>query len=323
MKIPRRRFLGLAAGAAAIPAILRSARAQTYPSRPVRLIVGFPPDSATDLFGRLAGQWLSERLDQPFVIENRAGAGSNIAAEAVVKAPPDGYTLLIITASNAGNATLYNKLNFDFIRDIAPVASISRGMGVLVVHPSLPARTVPEFIAYAKANPGKINMASPGNGSTPHLYGELFNAMTGVNMIHVPYRGDVFSDLIGGQVQVYFPPVAASIEFIRAGKLHALAVTGATRADVLPDIPTVGEFVPGYEASGWVGVGAPRRTPNDIIGKLNKEINAVLADPKVKARIADLGYTAFPSSPGDFANFIAKETEKWGKVVRAAHIRVE
>jgi tripartite-type tricarboxylate transporter receptor subunit TctC len=322
MKLPhRRQFLHQAAGVAALPVMSRIVWAQAYPTRPVRLIVGFPPGSATDLFGRLAGQWLSERFAQPFVIENRAGAGSNIAAEAVVKALPDGYTLLIITASNASNAALYDKLNFDLIRDIAPVASIARGMGVLVVHPSLPARTVPEFIAYAKANPGKINMASPGNGSTPHLYGELFKAMTGVNMIHVPYRSDVFSDLMGGQVQVYFPPVAASIEFIRTGKLHALAVTGATRADVLPDIPTVGEFVPGYEAIGWIGIGAPRNTPNDVIGKLNKEINACLADSKAKARIADLGYTAFSSSPGDFAKFIAQETEKWAKVIRAANIK--
>jgi tripartite-type tricarboxylate transporter receptor subunit TctC len=322
MKLPhRRQFLHQAAGVAALPVMSRIVWAQAYPTRPVRLIVGFPPGSATDLFGRLAGQWLSERFAQPFVIENRAGAGSNIAAEAVVKALPDGYTLLIITASNASNAALYDKLNFDLIRDIAPVASIARGMGVLVVHPSLPARTVPEFIAYAKANPGKINMASPGNGSTPHLYGELFKAMTGVNMIHVPYRSDVFSDLMGGQVQVYFPPVAASIEFIRTGKLHALAVTGATRADVLPDIPTVGEFVPGYEAIGWIGIGAPRNTPNDVIGKLNKEINACLADSKAKARIADLGYTAFSSSPGDFAKFIAQETEKWAMVIRAANIK--
>jgi tripartite-type tricarboxylate transporter receptor subunit TctC len=323
MRIPRRKFLHLAAGAVALPAVSRMARAQTYPSRPVRLIVGFPPGSATDLFGRMAGQWLSERLGRPFVIENRAGAGSNIAAEAVVNAPPDGHTLLIITASNAGNATLYNKLNFDFIRDIAPVASISRGMGVLVVTPSLPAKTLPEFIAYAKANPGKINMASPGNGSIPHLYGELFKAMSGVDMIHVPYRADVFSDLIGGQVQVYFPPVAASVEFIRSRKLRALAVTGATRADVLPDIPTVGEFLPGYEASGWIGIGAPRRTPNNIIETLNNEINTILADPKVEARIADLGYTAFASSPMDFGNFISNETEKWGKVIRAAHIKAE
>ena len=325
MTLPRRQFLHLAAGAAALPAVSRFAWAQTYPSRPVRMIVGFAAGGATDILARLIGQWLSERLGQPFVIENRPGAGSNIATEAVVRAPPDGYTLLLVGSPNAINATLYDKLNFNFIRDIAPVASIIRGALVMVVHPSVPAKTVPEFIAYAKANPGKINMASGGIGGITHIAGELFKMMAGVDMVHVPYRGvaPALTDLLGGQVQVIFANLAPSIEYIRAGKLRALAVTTATRSEALPDIPTVGEFVPGYEASSWFGVGAPKNTPAEIVDKLNKEINAGLADPKIKARLADLGGTVLGGSPADFGKLIAEETEKWGKVIRAANIKPE
>jgi tripartite-type tricarboxylate transporter receptor subunit TctC len=325
MKLPRRQFLHLAAGAAALPALSRIAEAQAYPSRPVRLIVPLAPGGATDIVARLTGQWLSERLGQPFVIENRPGGGTNIGTEAVVRAPADGYTLLMVGTAQAINATLYDKLNFHFIRDITPVASIIRNALVMVVHPSVPAKTVPEFVAYAKANPRKLNMASPGTGSSPHLCGELFMMMTGTSMIHVPYRGGgpALTDLLAGQVQVYFPGTVSSIEYIKTGRLRALAVTTATRSDALPDIPTVAEFVPGYEASSWFGVGAPKNTPPQIIDKLNKEINAGLADPKLRARLADLGGTVLPGSPADFGKHIAEETEKWGKVIRAANIKVE
>jgi tripartite-type tricarboxylate transporter receptor subunit TctC len=324
MKLSRQQFLHLAAGAAALPAVSRFAWAQAYPTRPVRLIVGFPAGGVADLYARLIGQWLSERLGQPIIIENRAGAGSNLGTEAVVRAAPDGYTLLQVTAANAWNATLYDNLNFNFIRDIAPVASIYRAPAVLVVHPSFPAKSVPALIAYAKANPGKINMASGGVGSAQHVYGELFKMMAGVDMLHVPYRGGgpALADLLAGQVPVMFDTLATSIEHIRAGKLLALAVTSATRSEVLPDIPTVGDFVPGYEGTGWQGVGAPRNTPAEIIDKLNKEINAGLVDPRMKARIADLGGTVFASSPADFGTFIAEYTEKWAKVIRFAGAKV-
>jgi tripartite-type tricarboxylate transporter receptor subunit TctC len=294
------------------------ATAQTYPTRPVRFIIGYPPGGSADLTARLLGQWLSERLGQPFVIESRPGASTNIATEAVVRAPPDGYTLLLVAPANAINATLYEKLNFNFIHDIAPVAGIIRFPNVMVVNPLVPAKTVPEFIAYAKANPGRLNMASSGNGSTIHVSGELFKMMTGVNMIHVPYRGGApaLTDMISGQVQVMFDNVPTSIEFIRAGKLRALAVTTATRSEVLPDLPTVADFVPGYEASAWYGVGVPKGTPDDIIDKLNKEINATLAEPKAKARLADLGASLLAGSPADFGKLVADETEKWGKVVK-------
>jgi tripartite-type tricarboxylate transporter receptor subunit TctC len=299
--------------------------AQDYPARPVRIIVGFFAGSAADITARLIGQWLSERLGQPFIIENRPGASGNLATQSVAKASPDdGYTLLLVTSINAWNTTIYDNLSLNFIRDIAPVASISRSSGVLVVNPSFPARTVPELIAYGKANPGKINMASVGPGSTPHVYGELFKKMTGIDMLHVPYpRVSPMPDLLGGQVQVMFSPIAPSIDLIRAGKLRALAVTAATRQEALPDIPAVAEFVPGYEASGWIGIGAPKNTPVEIIDKLNKEINAGLADPTVAARLADLGAEAFASSPASFGEFIVEFTKRWGKVIRAANIKAE
>jgi tripartite-type tricarboxylate transporter receptor subunit TctC len=324
MKLPRRNFLHLAAGAAALSAVSRIAWAQAYPTRPVRIVVGFAPGGAFEIVARLIGQWLSERLGQPFVIENRPGGGSNIATEAVVRAPPDGYTLLMVSSANAINATLYDKLNFNFIRDIAPVAGVLRGPYVLVVNPSVPTKSVPEFIAYAKANPGKINMASSGNGTAPHLAGELFKMMTGVTLVHVPYRGagPALADLLGGQVQVMLGSIA-SIEYVRTGKLRALAVTTATRSEALPDLPTVGEFVPGYEASGLYGVGAPRNTPVAVIDKLNKEVNAGLADPKLRARLADLGGAVLALSPTDFEKLIADETEKWGKVVKFTGIKAE
>jgi tripartite-type tricarboxylate transporter receptor subunit TctC len=324
MKLPRRTFLHLAAGAAVLPMSSRFAWAEAYPSRPVRLIAGFPPGGVVDVFARLIGQWLSDRLGQPIIIENRAGAGGNLATEAVVKAPPDGYTLLMIGSNNAWNVTLYDNLSFNFIRDIAPVASIYRGPAVLVVHPSFPAKSVPELIAYAKANPGKLNMASGGVGSTQHVYGELFKMMTGVDMLHVPYRGGgpALTDLLAGQVPVMFDTLATSIEHIRAGKLRALAVTSAARSEVLPDVPTVGDFVPGYEGTGWQGVGAPRNTPTEIIDKLNREINAGLADPRMKARIADFGYTVFASSPADFRTFIAAYTDKWAKVIKFSGAKI-
>jgi tripartite-type tricarboxylate transporter receptor subunit TctC len=326
MKLPhRRQFLHLAAGAAALPAVSRVTWAQAYPSRPVRWILGFTSGGNTDIISRLLGQRLSEQLGQPFIIESRPGAGTNIATEAVVRAPADGHTLLFVSASNAINATLYDKLNFNFIRDIAPVASLVRSPNVMVVNPTVPAKTVPEFIAYAKANPGKINMASSGIGTTPHLAGELFKTMTGVNIQHVPYRGaaPALTDLIAGQVQLYFVTTPVSIEYIRTGKLRALAVTTATRSEALPDIPSVSEFVPGYEASAWWGVGAPKDIPADIVEKLNKEINAALADPKMKARLADLGCTVLAGSPADFAKLIADETEKWGNVIRALNIKAD
>ena len=323
MKLLRRQFLRLAAGAAALPAVSRFAWAQSYPSRPVRLIVGFPAGSSADIVARLMGQWLAARLGQPFVTENRAGAASNIATEAVVRAASDGYSLLWTTPANAISETFYDNLNFNFIRDIAPIAGVMSTPLVMVVNPSFPAKTVPEFIAYAKANPGKINMASGGNGGTPHVTGELFKMMTGVNMVHVPYRGDApaLIDLLGGQVQVMFGILPLSVEYIRVGKLRALAVTTATRSAALPDIPTVGEFVPGYEARLWHGVGAPKNTSNEIVDKLNKEINAGLADPNMKARLADLGAVPMPMTPAEFGKFMADETEKWAKVIRAAHIK--
>jgi tripartite-type tricarboxylate transporter receptor subunit TctC len=325
MKLPRRNFLRLAAGAAALPALAHIARAETYPSRPVRIVVGLAPGGANDIVARLMGQWLSERLGQPFVIENRPGAGTNIATEMVVRAPPDGYTLLFVGPASAINATLYERLNFNFIRDIALVASIATNPLVMEVHPSVAAKTVPEFIAYAKANPGKINMASPGIGTTPHLAGELFKMRAGVDMVHVPYRGGgpALTDLLGGQVQVYFPGTVSSIEYIKTGRLRALAVTAATRSEALPDLPTVGEFVPGYEVSNWFGVAAPKATPAAIVEQLNKEINASLADPKLKARLTDLGGTPLVGSPADFRKLIAEETEKWGKVVKFTGIKAD
>jgi tripartite-type tricarboxylate transporter receptor subunit TctC len=323
MKLPhRRRFLHLAAGAVALPAMQRFAWAQVYPWRPVRIVVGLTAGSASDIVARLVGQWLSERLGQQFVVENRPGAGTNIAAEAVVRSAPDGYTLLLAASPNAINASLYDKLSFNFIRDIAPVAAISREPNVVLVNPSVPTRTVPELIAYAKANPGRLNMASAGNGTTSHLAGELFKMMTGVNMVHVPYRGaTALTDLLAGQVQVFFPPMVVPIAQVKAGKLRALAVTTATRSEALPDIPTVGEFVPGYEASVWWGLGAPNGTPTEIIDKLNQETNAALADPKIKARIAESAGNALAGSPADFGKLIADETEKWGKVIRAGNIK--
>ena len=325
MKLPRRQVLHLAAGAAALPAVSRLAWAQAYPTRSVRLIVPFGPAGASDITARLIGQWLSERLGQQFVIENRPGAGGNIGTEAVVRAAPDGYTLLYVTTANAVSATLYDKLNFNFIRDIAPVAPIVRFPYIMVVNPSVPAKTLPEFIAYAKANPGKINMASVGIGSTPHVNGELFKVMTGTNMVHVPYRSAaaVMTDLLSGQVQLYFGTTASSLEYVRTGKLRALAVTIERRLDALPDIPTVGDFVPGYEATNWYGIGAPRNTPVEVIEKLNKETNAGLADPKIKARIADLGGSPLTGSPADFGRLIADETEKWGKVVKFVGIKAD
>ena len=325
MKIPRRNFLHLAAGAAALPAATRIARAQTYPSRPVRWIVPAAAGGSFDLTARLMGQWLSERLGQPFILENRPGAGGNIGTEAVVRTAPDGYTLLFVGAPNTINATLYDKLNFHFIRDIAPVASIARAPEVMLVNLSVPAKTIPEFIAYAKSKPGKTTMASAGKGAPSHLAGELFKIMADVDMVHVPYRGGgpAVTDLIAGQVQVMFAPTVESIGYIRAGRLRALAVTTATRSDALPGIPTVGEFLPGYEASGWFGIGAPKNTPVEIIEKLNREINAGLAEPKMKARLADLGATPLLGSPADLGKLIADETEKWGKVIRAANIKPE
>jgi len=326
MKLPhRRKFLHLAAGTVALPAVSRIARAQSYPTRPVRIVVGFATGGPNDILARLIGQRLSERLGQPFIIENRPGASGNIGTEAVVRAAPDGYTFLLTGASDAISASLYEKLNFNFIRDIAPVASLVKVPLVFEVTPSVPAKSVLEFISYAKANPGKINMASSGNGTSLHVAGELFKMLTGVNMVHVPYRGaaPAITDLIGGQVQVMFAPISNSIEHIRTGKLRALAVTTATRAEALPDIPTVGDFAPGYEASTWFGIGVPKNTPPEIVERLNKEINASLADPTMKARLADLGTVVFGGSPADFGKFIADETEKWGKVIRANNIKPE
>jgi tripartite-type tricarboxylate transporter receptor subunit TctC len=325
MKLLRRQFLYLAAGAAAVPAATRIAWAQTYPSRPVRFMVGFGAGGAPDILARLMGQWLTDRLGQSFVVENRVGGSSGIATEAVVQAAPDGQTILLASLANVVNATLYDKLNYNFIRDIAPVGGISRDPNVMVVVPSFPAKTVPEFIAYAKANPGKINMASPGIGSTPHMAGELFKFMTGIDMAHVAYRGSppAITDLLAGQVQVYFAPISASIEYIKAGKLRPLGVTTAKRADALPDVPAVAEFVPGYEAVAFYGIGAPKNTPPEIVDKLNKEINAGLADATLKKRFADLGSVPFPGSPADFGKLIADETEKWAKVIKFANIKPE
>jgi tripartite-type tricarboxylate transporter receptor subunit TctC len=325
MKLRRREFLQLTAGTATALLAPRVARAQAYPSRTVRLVVGFTPGGAVDIIARLIGQALSERLGKPFVIENRPGAATNLATESVVRTPADGYTLLMANTAAAINATLYDKLSFNFIRDIAPVAGVMRGGYVAEVHPSFPAKTLPEFIAYAKANPGTINMGSAGSGASDHMAGELFKMMTGVNIVHVPYRGaaPALADLIGGQVQVMFGSLPPSIEYIRSGKLRGLAVTTSTRSEALPELPTVSDFVPGYEASGWYGVCAPSRTPLEIVEKLNQEINAALADPKLKARFAELGGAALPGSPADFAKLIAEETEKWGKVVRAGNIKPE
>ena len=318
MKLLRRQFLYLVAGTAALPAVSCLAWEQTYPTRPVHLIVGFPAGGPQDIVMRLIGQWLSERLGQSFVIENRPGPSGNVGAEAVVRAAPDGYTLLSVSSPNAINATLYKNLNFNFIRDISPVASIMRVPLVMEVNPSVPVKTVPEFIAYAKANPGKINYASAGIGTPQHVSAEMFKMMTGVEMVHVPYRGaaPALTDLIGGQVQVMIDTTPASMAHIRSGRLRPLAVTTATRADVLPDLPTVGDFVPGYEATSWFGIGAPKNTPAEIIEKLNKEINAAIADPKIKARLVDLGGTVLPGSPADFGKLIADETEKWAKVIK-------
>ncbi len=323
MEYPRRKVLHLVAGAAALPALSLLARAQSYPSRPVRWLVGFTPAGGNDITARLIGQWLTERLGQPFVIENRPGAGTNIAAEAVIHAPPDGYTLFLTNFSNAVNASLYEKLNFNFMRDMAPVVGISRAPVIMAVHPSLPAKTVADFIAYAKTNPGKINMGSAGIGSAGHLAGELFQMMTGVKLIHVPYRGNApaLTDLIAGQVQLVFPSSASAIEYVKTGKVRGLAVTGAVRLDALPDLPTVADTVPGYEASSLYGIGVPRNTPADIVDKLNKEVNAALADPKLRTRLADLGGTPFGGTPADFGKLIAEETEKWAKVVEFAGIK--
>jgi tripartite-type tricarboxylate transporter receptor subunit TctC len=323
MKLPRRRFLQLTAGVAALPAVSRVARGQTYPARPVRIIVGFAAGGGVDITARLIGEWLSERLGQSFVTENRAGAGGNIGTEAVVNAAPDGYTLLLATIPNAVNATLYEKLNFNFIRDIAPVGGIIRVPQVILVHPSVPAQTIPEFIAYAKANPEKVNMGSAGSGSAPHLAGALFSFLAGIKMVHVPYRGQgtVLADLLSGQVQVFFATTPGMTDFIRSGKLRALAVTNASRAEVLPDLPTVGEFVPGYEASQWYGLGAPKSTSAEIVDKLNKEINGALIDARMKARFAEIGGAALAGSPAEFGRFMSDETEKWGKVVKFAGIK--
>jgi tripartite-type tricarboxylate transporter receptor subunit TctC len=325
MKLPRRQFLHLTAGALALPALPRIAGAQAYPSRPVRIIVGFPPGGVGDFVARPMGQWLQERLGQPFIIENRPGAGGNIATEAVIRAPADGHTILLAGVNHAIGATLYEKLSFNFIQDIAPVAGIVRTPNVMEVIPSFPAKSVSEFIAYAKANPGKINMASSGNGTVTHMAGELFKMMAGVNMAHVPYRGSppALTDLIGGQVQVMFDNMPSSIELIRAGKLRPLAVTSTLRSQALPDMPTVGDFVPGYEASGFFGFAVPKNTPAEIIDTLNKEINAGIAEPKMKARLADLGSTVIRGSPADFGRLITEETEKWGRLIRAAHIKPE
>ena len=325
MKLPRRQFLHLAAGAAALPTVCHFAWAQSYPSRPVHLIVGYAPGGGNDIVARLMGQWLSQRTGQSFIVENRPGAATNVATEAVVNAAPDGYTLLLSGLPNAINATLYDHLNFDFIRDIAPVASVAATTLVMVVNPSLSAKTVPEFIDFARTNRGAVNMATDGNGSVPHLAGELFKAMADVSMLNVPYRGTSpsIAALLGGQVQVFFASLPGSIEFIRAGKLRALGVTAAVRSNALPDIPTVGEFVHGYEASLWYGIAAPKKTPANVIDALNREINAGLADPQMRARFADLGSTPNPGSPADFGKLIADETEKWGKIIRAGNIKPE
>jgi len=325
MKFPRRKFLYLAAGAAALPALPRLAKAQAYPSRPIRLIIGYTPGGSADLTARLMGQWLSERLGQSFVVENRPGGGTNIATEAVVRAPPDGYTFLLAAPANAINATLYDKLNFNFLRDSEPVAGIIRFPNVVVVNPSVPVKSIPELIAYAKANPGKLNMASSGNGSTIHMSGELFKMLTGTDMVHVPYRGraPALTDLIAVQVHVMFDNIPTCAEHVKSGKLRGLAVTSTTRSDVLPDLPTLADFLPGYEASAWYGFAAPKNTPAAIIEKLNKEINAVLADPAAKRRFTEIGAILLPRSAADFGKLLADETEKWGKVVKFSGAKVD
>jgi tripartite-type tricarboxylate transporter receptor subunit TctC len=324
-KLSRRQLLHLTAVAGTLPAVPPFAKAQTYPTRPVHIIAGFAAGGGVDITARLIGQWLSERLGQSFVVENRPGADGNLGTEAVVNAPPDGYTLLLATVPNAVNATLYQKLNFNFIRDIAPVAGVIRVPMVILVHPSVPARAVPEFITYAKANPGKINMASAGTGSAPHMAGELFNVMAGVNMVHVPYRGQgpALSDLLGGQVQVLFATAPGTTDYIRTGRLRALAVTTSSQAEVLRDLPTVGDFVPGYEANQWYGIGAPKRTPVEIVDKLNKEINAAFVNTAMKARFADIGGEPLAGSPGEFGKLVAGETEKWAKVIKFVGIKSE
>jgi tripartite-type tricarboxylate transporter receptor subunit TctC len=320
MKLSRRSLLHLSAGAVALPALSRRARAQTYPARPIRLIIGYTPGGSADITARLTGQWLSERLGQSVIVESRPGGGTNIATEAVVRAPPDGYTLLLVAPANAINATLYDKLSFDFLRDIVPVAGIIRFPNVVDVNPSLPVKSIPELIAYAKTNPGKLNMASSGNGSTIHMSGELFKMMTGINMVHVPYRGGApaLTDLIAGQVHVMFDNIPTSAEHVRSGRLRGLAVTGTARSHVLPDLPTVADFLPGYEASAWYGLGAPRNTPAAVIDRLNDAVNAILADPASQGRFAELGASLLPGSPADFGKLLADETEKWGKVVKFA-----
>ena len=323
MKLLRRQFLRLVTGAVALPVLSRTSWALDYPTRPVRIVVGFPAGTSSDITARLIAQWLSERLGQQFVVENRPGAGTNIAAETVVQASPDGYSLVWVTQTNAINGTLYHSLKFNFIQDIQPVAGVIRVPTVMMVNPSVPAKTVPEFIAYAKANPSKINMSSPGIGSANHVLGELFQMMAGVKLVHVPYRGSQFPDLLSGQVQITFNPVPSSLNFIQTGKLRALAVTSATRQAVLPDVPTVGEFVPGYEGTAWFGIGAPKNTPKEIVNELNREINAGLADPKLKARLEELGGVPMSMTPADFGRFITDETEKWGKVVKFADLKVE
>jgi tripartite-type tricarboxylate transporter receptor subunit TctC len=324
MTFHRRHFLRLAGAMIALPAVSRGALAQAYPSRPVRLVIGYPPGGSADITARLITQWLSERLGQSFIVESRPGGGTNIATEAVINAPPDGYTLLLVAPANAINATLYEKLNHNFLRDIVPVAGLIRFPNVVVVNPDVPVKTIPELIAYAKANPGKLNMASSGNGSTIHMSGELFKMMTGVNMIHVPYRGGALAltDMIGGQVQVMFDNIPTAMEFVKSGKLRGLAVTGAGRSETLPDLPTVADFLPGYEATSWYGLGAPKGTPAEIFEKLNREVNAILAEPKTKARFLELGATMLPGSAADFGKLVADETEKWGKVVKFSGAKV-
>ena len=323
MKFFRRQFLHLVAGAVALPPLSRTSWALDYPTRSVRIVVGFPAGTSSDIVARLIAQWLSERLGQQFVVENRPGAGTNVATETVVQASPDGYSLVWVTQTNAINGTLYHSLKFNFIKDIQPVAGVIRVPTVMMVNPSVPAKTVPEFIAYAKANPGKINMSSPGIGSANHVLGELFQMMAGVKLMHVPYRGSQFPDLLSGQVQITFNPLPSSLNFIQTGKLRALAVTSATRQAALPDVPTVGEFVPGYEGTAWFGIGAPKNTPKEIVDKLNQEINTGLADPKLKARLEELGGVPMSMTPADFGKFITDETEKWGKVVKFADLKVE
>jgi tripartite-type tricarboxylate transporter receptor subunit TctC len=325
MDIRRRYFLRLAAGAAAVPALSRPAWSQVYPSRPVRIMVGFAAGGPADVLARLIGQWLTDRLGHPFIVENRPGAGTNIATEAVVKAAADGYTLLFITAANSINATLYGSLNFNFIRDIAPVAGLGREPNVMLLNPSVPAKTVPEFIAHAKANPGQITMASGGTGAPSHMSGEMFKMLAGVNLVHVPYRGaaPAMTDLLAGQVQVYFGPLLTSIEHIKAGRLRALAVTTAKRSEILPDVPTIGEFVPGYEAIGWYGLAAPSKTPPEIVGRLNAAINASLAEPEIKTKLANLGVEPMVMTPASFTAYIAGDVDKWAKVIRFGAIKPE